>query len=152
MQENKQNEVALREMEHWRAEEFRALIEHAPDPAGRFDRQFRHDYVNPTVLRITGATLEKFLGKTHREIGMLVSEAQRIEDAIAHVFATGEEMIVETEVTLLTGQHVLENRLIPEFNANGEVETVLSVGRDMTTRVEAEKAFYWGSSACKRWC
>src|SRR5688500_1128594 len=75
-EETRQAEEALRNVEHRRAEEFRALIEHAPDPVGRFDRQYRHLYINPVVTRITGLPTENFLGKSNRELGMPEAEAE----------------------------------------------------------------------------
>lgn len=49
--ERRQAEALL----HRRQEEFRALAENSPDIVARFDREFRHVYVNPAVEATTGS-------------------------------------------------------------------------------------------------
>jgi PAS domain S-box-containing protein len=140
IEETRHAEAATRESEHRRAEEFRALVEHAPDPVGRFDRDFRHTYINPVVTRITGDGPEQFLGKSNRERGMPSDVADKWEAHIRHVFESGEEVTTDLQVGTLAGQTVLESRLIPEFDQEGEVKSVLCVSRDVTARVRVEKA------------
>ncbi|HVM46301.1 MAG TPA: PAS domain S-box protein, partial [Candidatus Thermoplasmatota archaeon] len=52
-----------------RNEQFRALVEAAPDIIARFDRDLRHVYVNPAVERASGAPASAFIGKTNLELG-----------------------------------------------------------------------------------
>lgn len=133
-------QAAAHESEHRRAEGFRALVEHAPDLVGRIDRGYKTIYMNSVITRITGMPIEYFLGKTSRELGMVAAEVDAWEKGIDSVFATGEEKIVEFSIPTPEQTHVFEARLIPEYNANGEITHVMSVSRDMTARVESEKA------------
>jgi len=49
-------------------EHFRALAENSPDIIMRFDREFRHVYVNDAVVAQTGIEVESFLNKNHQEM------------------------------------------------------------------------------------
>ncbi len=138
--ETRQAEAAMRESEHRRAEEFRTLVEHSPDPGARYDRNLRILYMNPAALRATGEPAEAFLGKTSRERGMPKDEADRWEANINRVFTSGKESTVELHYKFRSELRILESRLMPEYGVNGEVATVLAVSRDVTTRVDAEKA------------
>jgi PAS domain S-box-containing protein len=140
IEKTQQAQEAMRESELRRAEEFRALAENAPDPVGRFDRDLRHLYVNPAVARITGRPVDEFLGKTNTELGMPEAEASPLAQGIRHVFASGKEVSLEFSLTSPTGSYVFESRLTPEYGADGEIKSVLSVSRDITARVAAEKA------------
>ncbi|HXF61472.1 MAG TPA: PAS domain S-box protein, partial [Caldilineaceae bacterium] len=140
IQAQKEAEEAIRR----RAQEFLALVEHAPDPVGRFDRAFRHVYVNPAVTRLTGLPADLIIGKTNSELGMSDAEAERWNACLAHVFATGEEVTQEFQLEMLKGLCVFETRFVPEFGADGQVETVLSLSRDVTARVQAEQALREG--------
>jgi len=48
---------------------FQTLTQNSPDIIMRFDRQYRHVYVNSRVEELLGMPPESFLFKTHKEIG-----------------------------------------------------------------------------------
>ena len=145
--------VSNRLLEHARAaaelarrheEEFRALVEHAPDVIARFDRQLRHTYVNPTATAVTGIPAADFVGKTHAELGFSTELAALWRDALQRVFETGEEGQLEFEFpgpTLGTNAarsfHV---RLTPERAMDGRVASVLAIGRDTSELKASERA------------
>ena len=139
--EVKQAEEALREADRRHAEEFRALVDHSPDIVGRFDRNYRHVYVNPAVEKVAAIPAAAFLGKSNHEIGMAPELSQRWDTSLQHVFDTGKEFTLEFQVATPAGQSTFETRLIPEFDGTGNtVETVLTISRDITARLEAEKS------------
>jgi len=85
--ELKQAEETIRRRE----QEFRALVENAPDMIARFDRQLRYLYVNPAVERVTGIPPEECIGKTNRELNMpelILSNRERI---LQRILETGCE-------------------------------------------------------------
>ncbi len=127
------------ELRH-REQEFKALVENAPDVISRFDKEFRHVYINPAVKREAGMPPEAFVGKTNRELGTPEDLVIKWEDAIKTVFETGQEITVETEYPTPSGTKHYSNRLAPEFAEDDSVETVLNIGRNITGQKRAEEA------------
>jgi PAS domain S-box-containing protein len=116
------------------------LVENSPDVIGRFDRQLRHLYVNPAAEIATGLPPEAFIGKTHRELGMPEEIVTFFQDALQSVFNTGKERLIEFGFPTPNGIQYYESRIVPEFNPDGTIETVLKVARNITDRRLAEEA------------
>jgi len=134
--ERKALEGRLRQQE----EDFRTLVENNPDGILRIDRQFRFLYVNPIIESRTGISKAEFVGKTFAEIGMPEPLIQLWESAIAHVFETGQEQLLETEEVLSLGRHTFYSRIVPELDSHGNLISVLVISRDMTNLRAAQEA------------
>ena len=135
------SERKLAELElHRREQEVRALVENSPDVIGRFDRQLRHLYVNPAAEIATGLPPEAFIGKTHRDLGMPEEIVTFFQDALQSVFNTGKERLIEFGFPTPNGIQYYESRIVPEFNPDRTIETVLKVARNITERRLAEEA------------
>ncbi len=132
--ELKQQQAAL----YRREQEFKALVENSPDVIGRFDRQFRHVYVNPAAELATGIPTEAFIGKSHRELGMPVEFAQLWEDALQMLFATGKEQRIEFNFPSPLGCKFYQVRIVPEFNCDRSIASALAVARDISDIKQAE--------------
>ncbi len=143
--ERKQMGEALRESE----EQFRRLAESSADFIMRYDREGRHLYVNPTCVRISGIPAEKFIGRTHRQLGFGVEESKELKKRIRKVFDTAEPEHWDFEFESAQGWVYLDWRVVPEFSEDGIVKTVLGVSRDITERVQAEHALREANSALK---
>jgi PAS domain S-box-containing protein len=124
--ERKQAEEALSQ----RQQEFKAVLENAPDAMMRLDRQMRYVYVNSFVERITGMPAQAFIGKTPQEIGSPEELCQIWEDTLRMVFETGQEQAIEFQTATVNGLRNFQSRVVPEFNQDGEIETALVVSRD----------------------
>jgi PAS domain S-box-containing protein len=113
-------------------QKFRSIAENSQDYIMRYDRECRHLYENPAALEISGLTEEDIIGKTHREAGFSEALSELWEKSISEVFNTGKakqsNFSWENEGRLV----YLDWCLYPEFNANGGVDTVLGVSRDIT--------------------
>ncbi len=131
----KQAEEALRR----RGQEFRALVENAPDVIARLDRQLRHLYVNPAIEKETGISPEAYIGKTFQELGMPSELATFWSQEIFRVFETGSEQEIEFSYPTPNGLRYHLSRLVPEFSVDGSIETVLTIGRDITRLKQAEE-------------
>lgn len=123
---------------HVREEEFRALAENAPDIIARFDRQYRHLYVNPAIEAATGLPVAAFIGKTHAEVGMPEDLVAGCQAAIREVFSRGSEHAAEFTLATPQGEKHYHCRMVPERNRRGVVDTVLAVARDITDSKVAE--------------
>ncbi len=132
----KQSDEVLRISE----QEFRTLAENAPDIIFRFDRSFRHTYVNAAVEQATGIPKETFVGKDHRELGMPEEIVLFFQKHIRQVFKSGEEIEFSFIFPTPTGDHHYESRYVPEFSKEGIVEHVMGITRDVTETKQAAKA------------
>lgn len=120
---------------------FRTLVENSPDIITRFDRNLRHLYVSPSSEAVVGIPADSRLGKTYADLGLPETAYAPWERALRTVFATGKAQTFES------GYHVSDRpprqsrvTYIPEFAANGSVESVLGITTDITSLKQAEEA------------
>ncbi len=117
---------------------FTALAEQSPDIIARFDREFRHVYVNPAVERVTGIRRDRFIGRTNAEFGMPEPAMHVWEEALSRVFETGSADTLGFDFATPAGKRYYEASLVPEQDAAGTVISVLATTRDLTDRKRAE--------------
>jgi PAS domain S-box-containing protein len=123
-----------------RDRQFQALVENSPDIIARFDRDRRHVYINPAIEKATGIPPDTFLGKTNSELGMPPESVLQWDRALMDVFATGRSQTLEFDFLTPIGRHYYQSRLVPELDAEGGVESVLSVVSDITELKQTEAA------------
>jgi PAS domain S-box-containing protein len=146
------NVTALRQIadELRRSEvQFKTLVENAPDIIARFDRSQRHIYVSPTVERATGLPQASFIGKTNRELGMPAAQCDLWEAQANYVFQTGRPAEYEFTFTTPDGALSYQARLVPEFNEDGSVETLMAISRDITAYKQAEERLHFLADVSK---
>jgi PAS domain S-box-containing protein len=120
-------------------ETFRAIVENSPDVISRYDLQMRRTYINPLMHYLLDKPLDEVLGKTPREFSPLPDV-----DVFEHLFNTVVQGKSELEyegafITPWGEKRWGNQRIIPEFDEDRNVISVMVIGRDMTERVEAEK-------------
>lgn len=113
-------------------EKFRTLAENAPDIITRYDREGRHLYVNAGTEEVLGRSRESILGKTNRELGYPPNLVDFWQKNIDEVFSNKEKKVFEYTVPTAYGEKHLEFHLVPEWDENGEVSSVLGIARDIT--------------------
>lgn len=120
--------------------EIKTLVENSSEIIVRFDRDFRHLYVNPALERQLGKKAEDFIGKSLAEIGMPPSSVVAFEKNLQMVLKQKREVLCEVEFPAPDGIRYFQMRMTPEFKVNDEtVESILIVSRDTTQRREAEE-------------
>lgn len=107
----------------------RVLAECSPDIIMQFDRAHRHLFVNSQAEGQTGFKVEEFLGKTHEEMGFPAAFCRQCEEALEKVFQSGENGRIELQ---LPNGLWMDWILIPEFNARGAVNSIISTARNIT--------------------
>jgi diguanylate cyclase (GGDEF)-like protein/PAS domain S-box-containing protein len=111
---------------------FLSIVEHLPDVVTRFDREFRYQYANPPMAMLTGIPHENRLGRTQYEVGTSSKLAGAFQATYQQVFDTGEPVELEFDYHGTSGLRHYLGRTTPEFDHDGQVQTVLSVVRDIT--------------------
>lgn len=117
---------------HLQEQEIRSLVENTPDTIARYDQSCRRIYANPRMLEDMGATWTQVINKTPTEMPGGES-AVVYEERIRKVFAEGASEDFELAWRGADGKQVVSHiRLTPELGADGEIVSVLAVGRDIT--------------------
>jgi diguanylate cyclase (GGDEF)-like protein/PAS domain S-box-containing protein len=135
----RQRLAQLQEERDEQARTFQTLMAHFPDTVVRYDLTGRCTYANPTFLRLWGLCPEAILGKRLAEF-WTCGNAERLEQAIQDVFHVGEAREVEYVWAPDNGQRkYIHIRLIPEKDNQGELVSVLTIGRDVTEHKENQR-------------
>ncbi len=129
----------IEEIVHQREQEFRNLVERAPDIIARIDVGHRYVYVNPAIKRETGMHPRDLFWKTPREAGLPEDIVRVWEEALDTVFETKKEKAIYTEQITPAGKKYYYTRLLPEYSKDGRVRTVLAISRDITEAKEIDK-------------
>ena len=129
-------EAALRRRER----EISTLVENTPDMLVRFDTGLRYVYCNVAVERHLGIPVGVLLGKTSLELGGPPAPAEFITQALRQVLETGAELEVEQRYPAPFGPKDFQTRILPERDAQGRIESLLAITRDITARKQAEAA------------
>jgi diguanylate cyclase (GGDEF)-like protein/PAS domain S-box-containing protein len=116
----------------WREQELRSLLDNTPDSVARYGRDCRRLFANRRLLAEFGAPLERVLGKTPSEFPGGES-MPAYEQAIREVFDSGEAASLELKWRSGSGKTACTHlRLTPEHGMDGQVASVLAVGRDIS--------------------
>jgi diguanylate cyclase (GGDEF)-like protein/PAS domain S-box-containing protein len=99
----------------------------------------RYVFVNSTYEHLTGIERDRLIGRTNKDVGMPKDQPDPWETDLKKVFNSGRERNIEFSFSGLFGKRYFWGRIIPEFDRNGSVETVMMVARDITERKQAEE-------------
>jgi PAS domain S-box-containing protein len=134
----------LSEANYWLREserKFRTLAENSPDLLIRYDRTCRRVYVNPAYMTLTGMSEAEALERKLHQGWYGSMGAQAYEGMLRTVMATGVR--VESFMTWkrpgATPAHYIFH-IVPEYDMDGTVMHVLTIGRDITPLKEAERS------------
>ncbi|MBV1790448.1 EAL domain-containing protein [Marinobacterium sp. D7] len=111
---------------------YRTAVDNTPDTIVRYDRNCRRIYANRSFIRMCRRPISELLGKTPLEYpgGPSMNKYQR---AIQTCLRRGEAVEVELRWRNSNdSEHCSLVRLTPEHSEQGEIASVLAVGRDIT--------------------
>jgi anti-anti-sigma factor len=123
-----------------RHDRHRAVIEESPDPIAEFDRDLRYVYVNAASVRLTGRPPEDFIGKSPLEAGFPEEGFADWKRVVGEVFEKGRPGRAELVYESPDGTRYYDTRVIPLFDADGSVTSVVSLPRAITDLRRAERA------------
>ncbi|MGE5609259.1 MAG: PAS domain-containing protein [Bacillota bacterium] len=126
--------------QHRHQQELTAILENAPDVIARFDRECRYLYINRRIEQITGRPIAQMIGKRKHEPHLPADFCHLWEERLREAMEQRREVVFEFDGPTLIGHRHYQARLIPEYTADGNVESVLSITRDITELKRAHAA------------
>jgi len=115
--------------------QLRTLVENLPDFVMRLDIKGRYLYVSPAVSKAFGVPVEHYIGKTAVDIGItgdMVSDLTLLDYAL-NCAREGVPTTLEMTFRHQYGDRVFDIVHVPERDEFGNIESVLSVARDITS-------------------
>ncbi len=117
-------------------ERFRQLAELSEDSITRFNRDFICVYANPAIKKQTGISHKKIIGMHMSSLPINKNYKDESLKKLDLVFSKG----VKERIEFQTVEDLwIDIVVIPEFDKSGNIETVLSFGRDVTERKRIEE-------------
>lgn len=133
--ERERVEQSLRQRER----ELNGVVENAPDIIARFDRNYRHIFINSVIERFTLLRREDFIGKTSREAGLPSDLCDLWERKLQRAWQQRRQVEMDFAAPGPDGVTFFQSRLVPEINPEGEVVSILAITRDISTLKDAER-------------
>ncbi len=125
-----------------REREYHSLIENSPNSIVRFDRECKRIFINTRKADYYNVSSDDLLGKKPSEFPGGVS-AIEYEKQIMAVFADGVNKNFYLHWETKDGQHRIINTLLAaEFDATGQVMSVIGVGQDVTEAIENQERIH----------
>ncbi len=119
--------------ERKQAESERAtLIENSPDIITRWNKDLKLVFANTAFEHRTGMSRCDAFGKTNVEMGQPHHIAIPLIEKLKAVFVTGRSVTHYDSYVSASGEAYFFHRLVPEKDSQGQVQTVLSIARDIT--------------------
>lgn len=125
-----------------REQAYRLLVENIPDLIVRYDRELRRVYVNPAWERSSRVSAAEAINRHPIDTPKISNSANKeYLEKLQQVLTTGVSQSIEFKwVNALGETLLLEYFIVPEYDQSGNINGVLSVGRDITERKRMEDA------------
>jgi PAS domain S-box-containing protein len=117
---------------HLQEERFHGVTENTPDIIARYDQEYRYVYINNTGEEIFGIPKKNFFWKTDKDLGINNEKFEAFKKAIDFVFEKKEKKSFYSEYLINGEKKYYYTILVPEFFKDGEINSVLSITRDIT--------------------
>lgn len=110
----------------------RTIFENTPDVISRWDKDRKLIFSNKALEEKTGIPYPQLLGKTFQEMGPPEEVAKPYMDKLEMVLHTGMATEHFNYFPSAAGPRYYYSRIVPEFNSDGKVQSVLGIARDIT--------------------
>ncbi|MGF1590936.1 MAG: PAS domain S-box protein [Pleurocapsa sp.] len=117
---------------------FEAIASAIPDFIYTFDLSGRFTYINQPLLNLLEKTSAEVLGKNFFALDYPADIATRLQRQIQQVIETRQSLKDEATFPTVIGTRAYEYIFVPLFNAEGAVEAVAGVTRDISDRQRTE--------------
>lgn len=118
--------------------EMQALSENSPDMIVRLNPEGKFFYANPIVEKLTGVPRAGLKQKKLDEAQFNPEIIEFFNEGIENVKLTKRKFEGEKMLPTVAGKLIMQVNVIPEFNKNHDVETILFVAHDITERKSIE--------------
>jgi diguanylate cyclase (GGDEF)-like protein/PAS domain S-box-containing protein len=132
--ERKLTESSLKESE----QKFKSLTENLPDNIARWDLEGRYLYINPRHEQTLEMRVEDVVGKKMVE---LFGSHTHVTKSLEYVQKNAKAVFgILQNVKYSNGiEEIHEVNIIPELDANGNMVSILGIGRDITKQVRLQE-------------
>lgn len=118
--------------------QYRTLAENSPDLIIRVNSDLNYLYVNSTIEEILGKPPEFYIGKNIDELELPDTYTSYFKKNYLRLFQSGEIIHDEYEFPTVRGIKFFKTTVVPEYNSKGEIETALTLTRDISERKQLE--------------
>ncbi len=135
--ERKTQEEALAQKEH----EYHTMTNNIPDNIARWDTKGCYLYINTTHEQTIQMSVSEVIGKS---ITTLLPDHTEVINALFYLIESGNDSITVFQ-TLLNNKAEIEThevKLISEKNSEGELISILGIGRDITKRIKQDELLH----------
>lgn len=114
-------------------DDFKMLVENSPDVIIRFNQSMGVLFANSLAIKVVGIPSATYAGKTPAELNLRDNYSKLLETHVKKVFISKQRSIFEAEFVNYKGQHFhYQAQLVPEFDKNGLVESVLLTAHNIS--------------------
>ncbi len=138
-QTEEQLEHKVKEEAEKRKSEFQSIAENSPDIISRRDLNLKFLYINPAVEKATGVKPDKFIGKAEQEMNLPRSHIKEFNNKLKEVIKTGKAAQVEYSYLFKGKVKHYFSKIVPEFDSQKKVSSVLVLTNDITERKQNEE-------------
>ncbi|MBI5929619.1 MAG: PAS domain S-box protein [Chloroflexi bacterium] len=122
-----------------REQESRTLLENIPDLIVRYDTNLHRIYVNPAWEKSSGLMIQEVVNRPLGELNVPEPLVAEYLAKLQEVLETGTRQTAEFTWTNARGEALTLNyTIVPEYEPNGQMVSILCVGHDITERKQAE--------------
>jgi len=119
---------------------YRLITENTTDMIKLYTKDKKIFYASPSHEKGIGYTPEQLIGKTVYDLLEPV-EKEHFDCVYQRLIETGEPQLFQTKITTISNEVIdCETTMSPIYNDQNEVESYVTVGRDITDRVKNDDA------------